>query len=623
MADIQAIGSPPPLNEVPLLPAPIRVWAAPAEAVLRRWVLPPDLMASLERAQDSGRDAAFARNLLEALQIRFEVDRADLRRIPSRGAALVVANHPFGIVEGLILPVLLGSVRDGYRIVANSILAGLGGLRDVLVPVNPFETTRANLENRRPLRACLQWLSRSGLLAMFPAGEVAHLDWMEHSVTDPPWKTTAARFALRAQCPVIPVFFEGANSLSFQLTGAIHPHLRTMSLAREFRKLRGKTIPVRIGSPIPYGVLKAYGEPDRATEYLRSRTFFLSHRSRSTALHTPRPAVGTRPAALDETATRRLVSEEVVALPADCELIRNDDFTVYLARARQIPRLLLEIGRGRELAFRLVGEGTGRQIDLDRFDHHYYHLFLWNRADSRLAGAYRLALTTEVLDCFGIRGLYTSTLFRYQPQFFERIGPAIELGRSFVSPEYQKSYSPLLLLWKGITRFIQQRPEAAVLFGAVSISRDYRAASRGLMATYLSARATHDLARLVAPRVRFRAPGSTSIRRLASVAANIEDISLSISDIEADGKGIPVLVRQYLKAGGKLLAFNVDSHFSDALDALLLADLRTAPPAILERCLGRADAKAFIESLQSIQRTRRAEQSRHRLPVPGEGAVDR
>jgi putative hemolysin len=604
MADMQEIGSPPPLNDVPLLPAPLRAWAAPAEAALRRWVLPPDLMASLERAQDSGRGAAFARNLLEALQIRFEVERADLARIPRQGAALVVANHPFGIVEGLIVPVLLGSVRDDYRIVANSILASLGGLRDVLVPVNPFETTQAHVENRRPLRACLEWLSRAGLLAMFPAGEVAHLDWMEHSITDPPWKTTAARFALRAQCPVIPVFFEGANSLSFQLTGTIHPRLRTMGLAREFRKLRGRTIPVRIGSPIPYSVLKAYGEPDRATEYLRSRTFFLSHRLSATSGNAVRPVPDPQPPAPDlGSPTRRLLSDEVAALPPECELIRNGDFTVYLAGALQIPRLLLEIGRRRELAFRLVGEGTGRQIDLDWFDDHYYHLFLWNRADDRLAGAYRLALTSEVLERFGIRGLYTSTLFRYQPQFFERIGPAVELGRSFVSPEYQKSYSPLLLLWKGITRFIQQRPEAAVLFGAVSISRDYRAASRGLMATYLSARATHDLARLVAPRLRFRAPGSTSIRRLASVAANIEDISLSISDIEADGKGIPVLIRQYLKAGGKLLALNVDPNFSDALDALLLADLRTAPPAILERCLGRADAKAFIASLQSIQRT--------------------
>jgi len=190
-------------------------------------------------------------------------------------------------------------------------------------------------------------------------------------------------------------------------------------------------------------------------------------------------------------------------LPADCELIRNGEFTVYLASAVQIPRLLLEIGRRRELAFRLVGEGTGRQIDLDWFDDHYYHLFLWNRADGRLAGAYRLALTSEVLDRFGIRGLYTSTLFRYQPQFFERIGPAIELGRSFVSPEYQKSYSPLLLLWKGITRFVQQRPEAAVLFGAVSISRDYRAASRGLMARSFDWKKTATVTAATAERATF------------------------------------------------------------------------------------------------------------------------
>jgi putative hemolysin len=589
---------PSPLSQVPLLPAPVRAWAMPAEAALRRWVLPPDLMACLERAQRFGPGAGFARSLLEALQIRFEIDAADLDRIPREGAALIVANHPYGIVEGLILPVLLESVRKDYRIVANSLLAGVAGLKEVVIAVNPFETWEANRENRAPLRACIEWFRAFGLLAMFPAGEVAHLNWMEHAITDPAWKTTAARLALRHECPVIPVYFEGANSLSFQLTGTLHPHLRTITLAREFRKLRGKTVRLRIGSAIPYNVLKAHGTPERATEYLRSRTFFLSYRTRAASVSTHASPVEAEPETAHPPATRRLLSEEVAALPADCEIIRNADFSVYLAEARQIPRVLLEIGRCRELAFRLVGEGTGRQLDLDEFDERYHHLFLWHRGDGCLAGAYRLALTSKILEQFGPRGLYTNTLFRYRPEFFGRIGPAIELGRSFVSPEYQKSYSPLLLLWRGITRFIQRNPEAAVLFGAVSISRDYREASRGLMATYLSARATHDLARLVEPRIPFRAPGSQSIRRLASVAANIDDISLSVADIETDRKGIPVLVRQYLKAGGKLLALNVDPHFSDALDALLLADLRTAPPAILERCLGRAEAKEFIASLK-------------------------
>src|SRR5258708_4025106 len=180
-------------------------------------------------------------------------------------------------------------------------------------------------------------------------------------------------------------------------------------------------------------------------------------------------------------ANQRSLSEEVAALPAYCELAGNNEFSVFLAGARQIPRLLLEIGRRREVAFRQVGEGTRKAADLDRFDEHYQHLFLWNKADGRLAGAYRLALTTDVLKQFGIRGLYTSTLFRYKPRFFDRLGPAVELGRSFICPEYQKSYAPLLLLWKGITRFVLPHPEAASLFGAGSISRDYQEAARGLM----------------------------------------------------------------------------------------------------------------------------------------------
>lgn len=164
-----------------------------------------------------------------------------------------------------------------------------------------------------------------------------------------------------------------------------------------------------------------------------------------------------------------LLAEEVAALPAECKLAANGAFALYLAPAAAIPRLLKEIGRCREVSFWAVGEGTGHATDLDRFDSYYQHLFVWSKIDSRLAGAYRLAVTTDVLSKFGIGGLFTSTLFRFHARFFERIGPAVELGRSFVVPEYQKNYVPLLLLW-GITRVVQRRPKAPVLFGAVSIS---------------------------------------------------------------------------------------------------------------------------------------------------------
>ncbi len=586
-----------PLPIEPILPPALRQWSRQLEPALYRLLVPAEVASGLDLARSSGAGAHFARRFLETLDIRFALDEDDLARFPVTGAAVIVANHPYGIVEGLILMALLDRVRPDYKLLANSMLAGVAEVQDRMILVNPFDAPEASAQNRAPLRQCLKLLGSGGLLAVFPAGEVAHLDWRERSVTDGPWKPAAARLALRAECPAVPLFFDGANSVPFQMAGAVHPGFRTIGLAREFHKLRGKTVRLRVGNPIPHSVLGGCGSAELATAYLRSRTFLLANRSVPANLPPVECVARTGVCPVAPAAEERLLSEEVAALPRECELTGNGEFSVLLAPARAIPRLLGEIGRAREMAFRAAGEGSGKGADLDRFDAYYLHLVLWSKADRRLAGAYRLAITTDVLPRFGTGGLYTSTLFRFKPGFFERIGPAVELGRSFVVAEYQRNYSALLLLWKGITRVAQRRPEAAVLFGAVSISREYRAASRGLIATYLAGRESHRLAQMVQPRRRFRDPmmRNRQIQSLAALSTGIDDLSTSIADIEQDGKGVPVLIRQYLKAGGKLLGFNVDPDFSDTLDALIMADLRTAPQALLDRCMGRAEAEAFRE----------------------------
>ena len=580
-----------PFPVEPILPHALRAWAEPLAPALQKLLVPGPLIGSLERARESGTGARFAESLLESLEIRFAVSTADLRRIPEHGPAVLVANHPYGILEGLILMVVLDRIRPDFKLLANSWLAWLPEVNGHMIFVNPFETPAAHLENRAPLRQALTWLSRGGLMIAFPAGEVAHVDFKEQSVTDPPWKTSAARLALRTRCAVVPAFFEGANSVPFQVAGLLHPGLRTMALALEFSKMRGRTVRFRIGSPIPPATIAGYPDPAQATAYMRHRTFFLANRAEFAEIPAPLPRTGT----IAPPALARLLSEEVGALPADSELVGDANFSVRLARSAQIPLLLREIGRCRELAFRKVGEGTGQEVDIDRFDEYYQHLFLWSKKDLRLAGAYRLAVTTDVLPRLGISGLYTSTLFRFQPRFFERTGPAIELGRSFVMPEYQRNYAALLLLWKGITRVVE-RADAPVLFGAVSISSDYSAVSRSLIAAYLSDRASHDMSKLVAPQRKFRdrTRRNWQVKRFAALAAGIEDLSLSIADIEHDGKGVPVLIRQYLRAGGRVLAFSVDANFSNTLDALMLADLSTASPALLERCMGRKEAQAFL-----------------------------
>jgi hypothetical protein len=254
---------------------------------------------------------------------------------------------------------------------------------------------------------------------------------------------------------------------------------------------------------------------------------------------------------------------------------------------------LREIGRLREITFRQAGEGTGRSIDIDRFDRDYQHLFLWNTDSNQIAGAYRLAGTDVVPE------LYTSTLFRLREGLLDGMSPALELGRSFVRAEYQKSFSALLLLWKGIGRYVARNPRYRILFGPVSISREYSDASRALIVAYLQQHCGNgDLARFVEPRRQFRAPRlrGCDLRLLANLLDNVEDLSDAVADLEPDGKGVPVLLRQYLNCGGEMLAFNVDRAFSDVVDGLVIVDLMKMSRPQLEKYLGKEGAAAFIQA---------------------------
>jgi putative hemolysin len=560
------------------------------DPALLKLFVPEELVRSYSASRLDGQTAAeFTGRMLRQLEIGYEIDESDRNRIPATGAALVVANHPFGILEGLILVDLLEKVRADFRIVANGILATTPALHEKVFFVNPFDGASAN-ENSRSLRLSLDWLRRGGMLVMFPAGEVSHLNWGEAPVTDPKWNSASARLARKVGCPTVPLFFEGANSLPFQMLGALHPRLRTLNLPRELVKKRSHTIQVRVGTAIPAAVLKSYPDAESATEYMRARTYLLLNRpARPNVLSHPR----TQPAAAS--VSQDSIAREVEQLSPEAVLCGGGEFKVLIAAAHEIPNLLLEIGRCREMTYRAVGEGTGKALDLDEFDRHYRHLILWHTTDRRLAGAYRLAATRDVLSAQGIKGLYTNTLFHYAPEFFERIGPALELGRSFVCPEYQKHYSPLLLLWKGIAKYVERRPECGVLFGAVSISSDYQALSRSLIVDYLKGHLANELAGFVRPRRGFRRhlPLPKHVKLLGRLIGSVDELSASVQDLELDGKGLPVLIRQYMKVGGQFLGFNVDPHFSNALDALVFADLRVAAAPMLERLMGRAGAQAF------------------------------
>ena len=548
-------------------------------------------------------ETPLAERLLQHLEITERVSGKDLERIPRHGPALVVVNHPFGILEGAVLLTLLSRIRSDVKFLANGILEAIPEIRNLLIPVDPLGGEKVARNNHIGVRNAVEFLATGGPLVIFPAGEVSHFQWKERSVTDPKWNPATARMlaiaSRRAQgISVIPVYVEGSNSLLFQAAGFVHPRLRTVMLGRELLNKRRATVEVRIGSPVAAEKLLAIPSDGQRTEYLRWRTYLLASRNE----YKPRTALpfvraGERLADLKPVAPPGDVAameREVAGLPICSRLATSGELSAYLARAEEIPAVLREIGRLRELTFRAAGEGTGKSIDLDTFDSHYLHLFIWNESKREIVGGYRLAGTDAVRGEFGIRGLYANTLFKYGDEFLDRMGPALELGRSFVRTEYQKGFAPLLLLWKGIGKFVARNPQYKVLFGPVSISNQYQSTSRRLMVSFLERYVSlKEWGGLVSSRNPFRSRDAQR-RTLPDTALDLDDLSAAVSDLEPSQAGLPVLLRQYLKLGGKLLGFNIDPQFANALDGLILVDLTKTEPKLLERYLGKHEAAQFL-----------------------------
>jgi putative hemolysin len=266
------------------------------------------------------------------------------------------------------------------------------------------------------------------------------------------------------------------------------------------------------------------------------------------------------------------------------------------ARAEQIPWTLREIGRLREIAFRAVDEGTGRSRDLDKYDEHYVHMFSWDSQKRTIIGAYRIGHVDEILAKQGRGGLYTHSLFSYGAPFLRAVGNALELGRSFIVPEHQRNFGALLLLWKGIAQYVVRHPRYHVLIGPVSMSADYRPHSQALLVDFIKRRCfDHQLAQLIKPRRPFRR--THSLAALSGDLAGLGDLdglSELMEKIEPDGKGVPVLLRQYLKLGARVIGFNVDANFSDVVDGMIVVDLTRVEQRELYKYMGREAAESFL-----------------------------
>ena len=525
----------------------------------------------------------FTEDMLRRYNTTYDVNENELNSIPKEGPFMLVCNHPFGAIEGIILYDAIAKIRPDFKIMANFILGFIPNLKEVFFSVNPFENNPEFGGSAGGIRASLMQLNEGHGLGVFPAGEVAR--YHGHSYPeDIDWSPSIAKIIQKTKVPVIPVYFDGNNSHKFYFWAKIYSMFATVRLVKELLNKRNKKIIMKIGKPILPAEVAQYETPEALSAYLKNRSYALQA---NIATETKR--FRTRVSdPIDPPFRPSLLARELNAIREKSLLFTTADFECYLADYDMIPHVIREIGRRREEAFRAVGEGTGKSIDTDSYDTYYKHLILWDTKEQTIAGGYRIGLGNEIYEKYGARGFYVDSLFNIDPQFEPYLKETIELGRSFVSVDYQKDLLPLLLLLKGLMETIMRNPDMNYFIGPVSISSWYPKFYQSLMVYYVTTVHTNqEMSKLFHPKTPF-VPNFNKCDVKVLMEKNMETadkfdrylMKLSNGDYR-----MPTLFKKYLKINSKFLCFNVDPDFNDTLDGLLLLKFTDYPKEELDMML--------------------------------------
>ena len=517
----------------------------------------------------------FAKNLLDGLNIRLLGLEELQAKIPKTGPLVIASNHPFGGIEGVLLAWAIEQVRPDIKVMANLGLKIFPELEDYFIFTNPLSEN--DPKNAPSIRTCLKHVKNGGALLIFPAGRVSYFHKDTKRIADHSWNRLIASIANRTNAHYLPIFVSGQNSPLFYRLGRIYFRLRMLMLPRELVNKRNAKITVTAGEAI---AIKHYAKDidlDTQTALFRAQSYLLDP-----AWQNPWPADPvTRLQPLAVKTSGEKILEEVHQLPSEQHLLDHKGLSVYFGYQNQMPNTVNEIARLREMVFREHNEGSGEPLDTDHFDATYTHLFVMKQDTGQIIGAYRMGQTDKLLADGNLENLYLHRMFDFGPDFVNRQQPCLELGRSFLIPEYQRSFQGLFLLWRGIGAFVCQYPQYRTLYGTVSISKLYDVRSAAVIQQAMVTPTNK-----VTPRASFEHKLHPEVQEFAAQHGLKDHVSALLKGIESDGKDVPILLKHYNKLGAVFHCLGIDKSFNDTPGLLLSVDLPSAPEKLLKLYMG-------------------------------------
>jgi putative hemolysin len=541
----------------------------------------------------------FIDEIIRVLEFNIEFDTQELKKIPAGGPLIVVANHPFGGFDSLLLIKYLSLVRSDVKVIGNFLLQKVNPVSEFFINSN-FPDSRQSTEcGSHPAETteALSHLQDGGVLCLFPAGELNAYGTFE-SITDQVWQFPVVRFIKKSRVPVLPVYFQGTHSRLFHLIAKIHPSLHQVQLSSELLSKKHKNLKIRIGNAIKVEEQDKFCDIYQFGRFIRAKTYIMESKLEVKRFFNYNLKPQIKPEPVIEPVSKEYLLPEIQKIKQKHILFSLKNYTVFCVPSSEIPQILNEIGRLREITFREVGEGTNRSIDIDEFDLYYHQMFIWDEEEERIVGAYRIGKGKDIMEQYGKRGFYLHSLFRIEDNFCPVMNESLELGRSFVVKDYQRKPMPLFLLWKGILYFLLKNPEYRYLIGPVSISNNYSKISKSLIISFIMRNHLDwKNARYVKPRnsFKFKTDNPDINILMEDMNRDINRLDKIIGDLDELNSGLPVLLKKYIKQNAKIVAFNIDPKFNNSLDGLIILDVNDVPKNTIDALSKEANDGSILE----------------------------